>query len=846
VIANLTSGGGFGGVFDYLMNPKEKQREEELERGQSGQQSRQLKPPREAERTHPTEVKTRGEMRAPYDAKLDAQRVGERQEKPLQIKEHKSHSQRARDLAEEYEPGQRHRLIGGNVSGQTPRELEREFNLVRELRPRVEKPVHHASLSAGEKDRLTVAQWQEIADTYIEKMGFQNSPYVVMQHRWSEKDHIHIVASRVDFDGQVVTEWESKQRAEKVMREVEEKYDLERLPMSRDVMRSAPKREEYERALRTGEPSVKMQLQDLVDHALAGQPTATQFLNRLEAAQVEVVPYIRDTGLMTGISFRLDGEMMKGSNLGRGYSWNALQKRGLSYEHERDFAAINRAKEQAAQRGDGRADRTRDDGRGRERTDEQSVPSRGEFRGAGTAGREQSAIGGGERQTGRDRTLPRRPETGRGEVRARDRANRAGNEEPARRDFSAQGRGEEGPARTPQENDRDLKANREPNRAAPDEHRERHRAGRHSDRSVRADGQAGYQPLAAEHDDLHQVNAERRGRSLEIDQAHRGDGATRQPDARRAERSVEKGHERTGRDVLQDAGLAIRQDARDRDHQRDDRGVSGRADDFALHGESDRRHRRDTAQQREVEVPHRQAEQKDSGERGRIQPPDRGGNEAPGEWGRTGREQVSGALERQTSSPSAVENVRQILSIASPTSSSSGEQVELPPTQPSAIEQVQQLLGVETESERLGREAVTFYLGASDLSQQAGIARAEQMVKSVEFGLLEQRSSPDAAQQMMNLKDEIAQAQQSVEAYRDQTGRDPVPILTREQHDFLHTNQDVVRDGEERIALRDDSERAVISGESSRDAVLDYDLPRVPAPVQELEAVRDLSWIIEL
>ncbi len=74
------------------------------------------------------------------------------------------------------------------MSGQTPRELEREFNFVRELRPRVEKPVHHASISAGKNDRLTVAQWQEIADTYVEKMGFQNSPYVVMQHRWSERD----------------------------------------------------------------------------------------------------------------------------------------------------------------------------------------------------------------------------------------------------------------------------------------------------------------------------------------------------------------------------------------------------------------------------------------------------------------------------------------------------------------------------------------------------------------------------------------------------------------------------------------------------------------------------------
>lgn len=120
------------------------------------------------------------------------------------------------------------------------------------------------------------------------------------------------------------------------------------------------------------------------------------------------------------------------------------------------------------------------------------------------------------------------------------------------------------------------------------------------------------------------------------------------------------------------------------------------------------------------------------------------------------------------------------------------------------------------------------------------------MVKSVEYELLEQRNTPDATKQMMTLRDEIAQAQQTVEAYRDQIGRDPSPILTREQHDFLHTYQDVLRDGEERTALRDGLEHAVISGESTRNATLDYNLTRTPAQVQELKPVRDFSWIIEL
>lgn len=347
MIANLTSGGDFGGALDYLMNPKKEQQGREQEREQSREQERQQGQQREAEHTGPVEAKTREQTRSRDDAKRDEQKWEVRQEKPPQIQEREQRPEHVRDLADEYEPGQRHRVIGGNMSGQTPRELEREFNLIWELRPNVEKPVHHASLSAGANDRLTVAQWQEIADFYVEKMGFQNSPHVVIQHRWSEKDHIHILASRVDFNGQVVSEWKSKGRAEIVMREVEEKYDLERLPMSKDVLRAAPTRGEKEVFERTGQLSVKLSLQGHVEQALRGGPTATEFIERLQRVGVGVIPYVQETGRVSGITFRQGDELMKGSDLGRGFSWGGLQKRGLDYDQERDRTAIEAAKERA-------------------------------------------------------------------------------------------------------------------------------------------------------------------------------------------------------------------------------------------------------------------------------------------------------------------------------------------------------------------------------------------------------------------------------------------------------------------------------------------------------------------
>jgi hypothetical protein len=80
---------------------------------------------------------------------------------------------------------------------------------------------------------------------------------------------------------------------------------------------------------------------------LKDAPTATQFIDKLQSVGVDVIPYIGKEGRATGISFRKGKQLMKGSDLGRGFSWNALQERGLDYNPERDRPAIETAKARA-------------------------------------------------------------------------------------------------------------------------------------------------------------------------------------------------------------------------------------------------------------------------------------------------------------------------------------------------------------------------------------------------------------------------------------------------------------------------------------------------------------------
>lgn len=331
MIAKITLGGGFRGALDYLMNQKEvgqEQAQQELARDERTEdQGRELGGDAD-----------RGQGLARPEVEQGQPREGELE-------------RMGRDLDDgdmlPFADGERHRIIGGNMSGETPRELAREFGAVRQLRPDIEKPVHHASMTAAKGERLSAEQWRQIAEKYAERMGFGNSPYVVIQHRDTGFDHVHVVASRIGLDGRVVNEWQNKPRSEQLMREVEREYGLEPVRASREVAMAAPTRGEIEHFNRTGELSAKMRLQGHVEHALRDGPTATEFVGRLQSVGVEVIPNVQSTGRVSGISFRVDGEQMKGSDLGRGFSWNGLQGRGLGYEAERDAPALLEAKERA-------------------------------------------------------------------------------------------------------------------------------------------------------------------------------------------------------------------------------------------------------------------------------------------------------------------------------------------------------------------------------------------------------------------------------------------------------------------------------------------------------------------
>lgn len=240
-------------------------------------------------------------------------------------------------------------IVGGNMAGSNPRELSREFGETRHLREDIEKPVYHVSLSLKPGETLRNDQWREATEQYMKGMGFEKSQYIALKHNDKDHEHVHIVASKIGYEGKLVDTSKDYSRSQVQVRELERMYNLERIPSSHETDRKQYSRGELEQVRDSGEPSTKAQLLEAIDRASAEKPTMSEFVERLEKDGVRAVPNYQSSGKLNGMSYELEGVRVRGSDLGRAYTAKGLQeRRGVEYRPERDDSRCRQAAEKSA------------------------------------------------------------------------------------------------------------------------------------------------------------------------------------------------------------------------------------------------------------------------------------------------------------------------------------------------------------------------------------------------------------------------------------------------------------------------------------------------------------------
>jgi hypothetical protein len=222
-------------------------------------------------------------------------------------------------------------------------QIRKEVDLVRSLKPNLNRYVYHTSLNFPKDENLDNQTLINIANNYLKAHGFTNNQYMIFRHHDTDHPHIHLLVNRIGFDGTVVSDSNNYKKNEAIIRKLEQQYNLVAVEPSNRVAKKAATKNEIEMIGRTGEASEKMLLQELME-GLLNQPgmTVQYMIIHGERMGLHFLFNQTLTGKISGITYFHNGFKAKGQSLGNKYKWAELIKT-INYEQIRDRTEISEA-----------------------------------------------------------------------------------------------------------------------------------------------------------------------------------------------------------------------------------------------------------------------------------------------------------------------------------------------------------------------------------------------------------------------------------------------------------------------------------------------------------------------
>lgn len=242
-------------------------------------------------------------------------------------------------------------VLESNINSGTVIEQTKEFNIVRQQKPNLSKAVYHTSLNLPYSDKLRDDEFSNLARDYLEGMGFDDNQYIVYRHTDQDHAHIHIVANRVKYSGDVVSDSQDYKRSEALVRKLEKKYNLTLFVPKKES--NVLSKGEIEKCLRTGNVPERLELQNIILEILNQNVNLKDFVKKLKRKGVQVKLNQSSTGYISGISFEFKATNYKGSDVHKKLSWNNIKNKLNNYEQIRDHSIVpevttgNRANEKS-------------------------------------------------------------------------------------------------------------------------------------------------------------------------------------------------------------------------------------------------------------------------------------------------------------------------------------------------------------------------------------------------------------------------------------------------------------------------------------------------------------------
>jgi hypothetical protein len=214
-----------------------------------------------------------------------------------------------------------HVLYQEGVRGYDDRLMARDFEMIHALHPERLSPVFHAVLDFHRDERLDETRMVEIARKYLHEIGMINTQYVIVQHTDTPHNHLHLVANRIDYNGNWISDSHDLLKNKYAVEKLVQEYDLVPPPQSKnlrqtnfDVLNASDTR--------------RYAIYRSIKECLPDCRNLPELEQQLKQMDIEVQYRLdQHTGQKIGISFRYQQEAFKGSTIDKECSLRQLEKR---------------------------------------------------------------------------------------------------------------------------------------------------------------------------------------------------------------------------------------------------------------------------------------------------------------------------------------------------------------------------------------------------------------------------------------------------------------------------------------------------------------------------------------
>ena len=136
-------------------------------------------------------------------------------------------------------------LYANPGGGYTMEEVLSDMQAAIPKKCRTKNVVFHCSLNPHPDEKLSDEQLTQIAQEYMQALGYGEQPYIVFKHNDIEREHIHIVSLRVNSAGEKINDKFENRRSKRITDLLERKYGLIPSTPTKEQRTNSPTSQEH-------------------------------------------------------------------------------------------------------------------------------------------------------------------------------------------------------------------------------------------------------------------------------------------------------------------------------------------------------------------------------------------------------------------------------------------------------------------------------------------------------------------------------------------------------------------------------------------------------------------------